>query len=243
MQGNTNAFAPYIDGGGLVLGVNGGVALISTTPTNVPAASVPLTANSTNYVQLNMSDGAIEVNTSGFTSNNYPIAIAVTGRNFISTLTDSRSDVPAAGPGGGGGGSGLTANVTLSASQLSHLNTGNGSIGAIVIPAPASNQMILPLAAVGYFTAGTEQWISGGVSAVLSWGGSSDPISGPFGPDLSFDGPLLSAASFNQGFNTVGPQFILGQPVTLYDGNGDAAGTGNGTMNIQVNYLLYTLPV
>lgn len=97
----TNAFAAYIDGGGLTLGIDGGVALIGTTPTVVGGQKVTLSARTTNYVLLNLTTGLVQVNTSGFTSGNYPIATVVTNSTGILTLTDSRPDVPAAGPGGG----------------------------------------------------------------------------------------------------------------------------------------------
>lgn len=128
MISGTNAFAPYIDGGGLTLGVGPGVALIGTTPTIIAGQQVTLTANTTNYVYLDLTAGTVSVNTSGFSTGVYPIATVVTLRNSVKTLTDSRADVGASGGGEiSNGGSSVVVNssgVTISDPFGNSITTG-----------------------------------------------------------------------------------------------------------------------
>ena len=93
-----NSFAPFIDGPGLSITVDPGVVLLASGSTlSVSRTAVPLTANSTNYVYLDFSVGAISANTTGFAvvggTYIYPIATAVTDNVGVKTLTDSRADV------------------------------------------------------------------------------------------------------------------------------------------------------
>lgn len=130
----TNAFSPYIDGGGLFLGVTSGVALVGSTPILVPGQFVPLTSNTTNYVLLNLTSGILQVNTSGFTSGNYPIAIVTTLNTGVLSVVDARPDVAAAGPGGGGGGGG-------SATRYYPNEVPNSSIQVFHFPAQAASNV------------------------------------------------------------------------------------------------------
>jgi hypothetical protein len=97
----SSAFAPYIDGGGLTLGVDGGVVPVEGFPTLVLGQVVSLTALSVNYVELNPASGSAQVNTAGFTPGYYPIAVAVTGFTGVLSLKDVRCDVLSVGSGGG----------------------------------------------------------------------------------------------------------------------------------------------
>jgi len=115
----SNAFSAYVDGGGLTLGVTGGVALIGTVPTTILGGSVALTANTTNYVFLNLSLGVVQVNTTGFGASEYPIATVVTTNSGIFTLTDSRPDIGSSNSSGGGLLS--SASLTLSTTQIENL--------------------------------------------------------------------------------------------------------------------------
>jgi hypothetical protein len=117
----SSAFAPYIDGGGLTLGVDGGVSLVDGIPTLVLGQVVSLTALSVNYVQLSLTSGSAQVSTTGFTAGYYPIAIAVTGFSGVLSLKDVRCDVLSVGGGGGGSADSI---ITVATSQGITLPTG-----------------------------------------------------------------------------------------------------------------------
>src|ERR1700691_4821193 len=83
-------FAPSGGSQSLTLNVAGGIAAISTTPTVIAAKTVPLVANTTNYVYVDLSAGVITSNTSGFSATNYPVATAITNAIQVITFQDVR---------------------------------------------------------------------------------------------------------------------------------------------------------
>src|SRR5215469_1603354 len=87
-----NVFAPYIAGPGLNLSVSSGQILVSGVPTVIPLTIVGLTANTTNYVFLNVGTGMVQASTSSFLAGSYPIATVGTSASGIKTLVDSRPD-------------------------------------------------------------------------------------------------------------------------------------------------------
>lgn len=90
---STNAFAPFIDGTGLKLGVQGAVLLVGgTTATVINPSTITLAANTTTYIYADPNAGIVNSNTSGFVSGTYPIAVVVTGNSGITSVTDSRCD-------------------------------------------------------------------------------------------------------------------------------------------------------
>jgi len=193
MISGTNAFAPYVDGGGLTLGVDAGVALIGTTPTIIGGQQVSLTAKATNYVLLNLSSGLVQVNTTGFTSGNYPIAIVVTHSTGIIALTDWRPDVPAAGPGGGGGSApgGSTGDIQY--------NNG-GAFGGSAATVTSAGTINLPSGQtyeINGTSIGTSPFVSLNPTA-------SQEVSGAFGLDLTDPGSELSVAAGNLSYSYAG---------------------------------------
>lgn len=159
----SNAFSPYIDGGGLFLGVTSGVVLAGSTPILVPSQFVPLTANTTNYVLLNMTSGTLQVNTSGFTSGNYPIAIVTTVNTGVLSVVDARPDVSAAGPGGGGGGG--------SATRYYPNEVPNSSTTIFHFPAQASSNVKFQLFWNGLYMNETSDYtisLGGGVTTITT---------------------------------------------------------------------------
>src|SRR5580692_6205913 len=98
-----NFFAPSIGQPGLSIFVEAGTLEVSGVGTVVPAATVTLPANSTNYVFLNTTSAVVQSNTSGFPSTGYPIATVITGNSGVVSLVDNRPDVTSGGSGGGGG--------------------------------------------------------------------------------------------------------------------------------------------
>jgi hypothetical protein len=58
----------------------------------IPATTVTLAANSTNYVFLNQATQSIQVNQTAFPNPSYPIAIIVTSASSIIALSDQRSE-------------------------------------------------------------------------------------------------------------------------------------------------------
>lgn len=82
---------------GLTWGYFGGRVRNDNVVTTVAPGTVALTASATNYVQISPSNGAISVNTTGFTSGQVPLAELVTSASGILTYTDQRAFI-LAGP-------------------------------------------------------------------------------------------------------------------------------------------------
>jgi hypothetical protein len=99
-------FAPE-DGGGLNLTVRAGRIRNDNTITDKTQQTVALTLSTTNYVEID-SVGVATANLVGFTTGKLAVATVVTGVASITTITDKRTWVAAAGSGGGISGSGTT---------------------------------------------------------------------------------------------------------------------------------------
>ncbi len=209
MQTSSNAFAPYIDGGGLQLSVLPGVALIGTTPTTIIGQSIALTANTTNYVYLNLTSGTIEVNTSGFTSGVYPIAVVTTLDSSLKTLMDSRTDVFSSSSGGGSGGPStatLTAGAGLAVGMVVAINDSGQAVGQ------NNGTEVTPIqACIGICTA-----INSGSATVQLNGTTVVPAA-------------QTSGSFTQGDYVGTPQSEPGMPGVLAD-MGDALDSTAGWM-------------
>lgn len=88
-----NVFSPFIAGAGFNITVSAGALSLGGTLTLLPLTVVTLQPNATNFVFLNLSGPSIQSNTTGFASNSYTIAQAVTNNSGIQTLIDKRADV------------------------------------------------------------------------------------------------------------------------------------------------------
>lgn len=147
------AFEPYLQPpapalAGLWLDTNPGIVWMGGNPTTIPVARVHLTASATNYVYVNLVTNTIQVNTTGFGSVIYPIAIVSTNNTQTTTVQDVRPDVYGAGGGGGGGGANIEVNnvsnsdqTILNFTDASGIHFGNPS-GGIVTATVTGN--ILP---------------------------------------------------------------------------------------------------
>lgn len=98
-----------------------------------------LAPQSKTFVYLDMTTGTLRSNTSGFTANVYPIAIATTNTNEVIDLQDVRPDVPAVASGGGG--SATDTVQAFSAPQIIVLAAGQNMFGTVVA---AANGLSLP---------------------------------------------------------------------------------------------------
>ena len=227
MQTNTNAFAPYIAGAGLNIGVLPGTALIGTTPIAVGGTTVSLTANATNYVYLNTSSGALSASTFGFPSNQYSIATVVAGDNGVLSMIDSRCDVTPAS-----GSPILTSVTNVSSAQLLALNV----TPVELIAAPGAGKFINILSATWRYHAGLSAYVGTGLlleSALL----------GGFGGGIisSVDAFLLDADQLlmSPTRGDIGPaDSYVNKPVTF---NTNLSMTdGDGTVTIATIYTVET---
>lgn len=133
----TNAFVPETSiGAGLSINVGKGQLWLSGTPVSYTTeTNVPLTANTFNYVFLNGGSGAIQVNTSGFSGANIPIATVLTGSKSVLTLTDNRPDFYTLTTGGTGANfANETPGGTINGSNTSFtlVNTPNPAAGLLL---------------------------------------------------------------------------------------------------------------
>ena len=79
-----------LDNGGITININSGYFVLNGDLTYYPGASnQSLTNNATNYVQLK--DGALSINTTGFEDDAMPLAKVITVSGDISLLQDSRA--------------------------------------------------------------------------------------------------------------------------------------------------------
>lgn len=95
MIGLSNAFECQIGPPGLSVTVLPGVINNAGSVTTVPQTTVALIANTTNYVYVDLNELVVAANLVGFTSNVFPVAIAVTGQSNVISVTDSRCDISA----------------------------------------------------------------------------------------------------------------------------------------------------
>lgn len=193
-------------GSGLTLKLSAGTANNSGTIVQYAGGTLTMTDNSTNYVYLDpASSYAPASNTTGFTSSVVPIATVVTSGGAISTITDDRLAMVAAGGGPGGG--------VTSFSGDGALVTNSSSTGAVVL-------------SLG--TAGAHKWWGNNTSGTAAPGyqslGTGDlPGSGA----STVNGQtctLGSSCDVNSG--------AAAHSVAINEGNGNAqAGAGPGATN------------
>lgn len=86
-----------------IFAVRAGVVINDATVTTVTAATLTLTASTTNYIEVDPSNGTLSFNTTGFTSGRIPLYTVATGTNTFNTITDCRSALRRSS-----GGAGLT---------------------------------------------------------------------------------------------------------------------------------------
>lgn len=105
VNGAAPGYWPTANSTGLTLNVSAGTSFFVNTLHKDGPQTLTLTNNTTNYVYLDMTTGALAFNTSGFASSEFPIAVVVTsGGNIIAPLFDVRTMFNDLGAGGGGGG-------------------------------------------------------------------------------------------------------------------------------------------
>jgi hypothetical protein len=86
---------------GLTWGYKAGKVRNDNTIWEVSAGTLTLTANATNYIEVNPADGTVSANTTGFTAGRIPLYVAVTGGSSITGYTDKRTWAIVGGGGGG----------------------------------------------------------------------------------------------------------------------------------------------
>lgn len=112
---------------GLDFGYYGGLVHNDNVVTTTADGTVTLTNAATNYVEVNISTGAVTANTSSFTSGRIPLFTVVTSGGSISTVTDKRTWAR----GGGAGSHAQNTDVGTDAADFKLLRT--------VAGAPSSN--------------------------------------------------------------------------------------------------------
>jgi hypothetical protein len=90
--GPSNALAPYIGPGGLIVVIDPAVIISNNVLNVLPQTNVIVAPNTTNFIFYNAVSNAIQVNTSGFPSQVIPIATATTSMNGNMVLLDNRPD-------------------------------------------------------------------------------------------------------------------------------------------------------
>lgn len=76
---------------GLTLALTSGRVRKDNSITIIGAGTVSLAASKTNYVEVDLATMTVRVNSSGFTTQNIPLWLIVTGTNSITSVTDKRS--------------------------------------------------------------------------------------------------------------------------------------------------------
>lgn len=149
----TNAFAVFVKAAGLVVSFNGGRGLLSSgSIASVSSSAISLTANSTNYVYLDLNTGTVTNSTSAFPAlNAFPMAIAVTDSISITSLTDVRPDVQSSSSGVinfsnlASGTNTSAAMVVSTGASLKSSGTGTVSANQVVISSTAPGTPPAPL--------------------------------------------------------------------------------------------------
>ena len=95
MIGLTNAFVPE-RGLGLSANIGKGTTWFNSNVVIFSSeTNVALTANSTNYIFLNVASNNLQVNTTGYIANSIPLATVVTTLTGVASLIDTRPDFSA----------------------------------------------------------------------------------------------------------------------------------------------------
>ena len=108
---------------GLNFGYYGGLVHNDNVVTSTSDGTVALTNAATNYVEVNISTGAVTANTSGFTSGRIPLFTVVTSGGSISTVTDKRTWAR----GGGAGSHSQNTDVGTDSAEFKLLRTVTGT--------------------------------------------------------------------------------------------------------------------
>jgi hypothetical protein len=160
MRSPTNILAPTIQPVGLNMAVSAGQVYVNNTLVSVPPTIVILTANSTNFIFLNTTSGAIQVNTSGFPTPCYPISAVSTGDKKVASYTDSRPDVFL-----GAGSGGSTLNFSDGETPTGLINNSNRIFTLTNIPSPS---LSLQLYLNGVFQQQTQDYTLSGASIAFA---------------------------------------------------------------------------
>lgn len=88
----TNALAPYIGPGGLILVVDPAVVVSNNVLVVIPQTNVILVPSATNFVFYNAISNVVQSNTTGFPNQVIPIATVITSSIGIMSITDNRPD-------------------------------------------------------------------------------------------------------------------------------------------------------
>ena len=115
---------------GLNFGYYGGQVHNDNVVTTTSDGTVALTNNATNYVEVNISTGAVTANTTSFTAGRIPLFTVVTAGGSLSTITDKRTWAR----GGGAGSHAQNTDIGTDSADFKLLRTVTG--------APSSNGTI-----------------------------------------------------------------------------------------------------
>jgi hypothetical protein len=92
MVKTSSAFAPSVGQGTSVNIGAAGFLWINGVLVSSPNLNIVLAANATSYIFMNTTNGAVQMNTTGFPAGGVPICTATTNRNSVANLTDNRID-------------------------------------------------------------------------------------------------------------------------------------------------------
>jgi hypothetical protein len=137
MINSFSALAPTIDQVGLQIGIGPASLWLNGSVSSVPFGFVFLSPNTTSYVYLNTTTGLVNVNTTGVTTNNIPIATVVTNLTRVVTLVDTRPDYTNVGGGGGSPGAvwaSATSTQTIVPTALKQFINASGNITLTLTP-------------------------------------------------------------------------------------------------------------
>jgi hypothetical protein len=137
MIGLSSALAPTAGQAGLQMSVGPAVLWLNGSVIISPFTFVFLSANSTSYVYLNTTSGLVNVNNSGYSSSNIPIATVVTNTSRVVTLVDTRPDFTNVGGGSSGG------NFSNGETPSGSINSSNTSFTLVQIPSPALSLILV----------------------------------------------------------------------------------------------------
>ena len=231
-QNNLHDFTSAAIGGAqsTKLLVSTGVALIGTTPTQIPSAVLTLTASATNYIYVDTVAGTISFNTSGFTATEYPVATAVTDSIHITSLTDDRWGAYAAA-GSSAGGTVTSATIAGTSGQLNVAGTCTiTTTGTCTISIPSSfytNASFFPFQSITTTGTSGAATLSGGVLNIPQYPGSG--LSGMTATQI----PVAATAStITSSIATTNPTYFPFQSLSTTGSNCAGATLSTGALNI-----------
>lgn len=92
MKNPSSALAVDIGKPGQFVHVRAGDIALNGVFSKIASADLAVTANTTNYIFLNLSNLILQANTTGFPANTFPLATVVTDNVGPTTITTSRPD-------------------------------------------------------------------------------------------------------------------------------------------------------